>query len=290
MQENDIPAAPFGDYSESTDLDVDTVSRFREVIYEYYGEHGRAFPWRSTDNPYEILVSEIMLQQTQTQRVLPKYLEFLTIWPDLTSLSQATLADVYGVWAGLGYNRRAKALVDIAKEVTAHHGGTIPEDETSLRMLPMVGQATAAAIRGFAFGIPTVYLETNVRRVFLFFFFVGRSKVHDREIVPLAEAVLDRDVPRQWNYALMDYGEYLKRILPNTNRKSAHYSRQSTFENSNRQIRGSILKHLLEFGPESKHAIQRVLRYEIGRTENSLKQLEAEGMVVCENGKYKIPG
>ena len=280
---------PFGDFTGAIDLDIDEVSCFRRIIYGFYEERGRKFPWRDTRDPYEILVSEIMLQQTQTGRVLPKYQEFLSHWPDVATLAGASLSDVYSVWKGLGYNKRAKALVDIAKEVSVKYGGMIPRSERDLRFLPMVGQATAAAVQAFAFDIPVVYLETNIRKVFLYFFFSGRTGVYDREIRPIACSALDNDDPRQWSYALMDYGAHLRALMPNPNRRSAHYTKQAPFENSNRQIRGSILRRLSETGPEPPGEIASALRYDADRTAKCLEQLRAEGLLVSENGKYGFP-
>lgn len=280
---------PFGDYSSNVEIDANTVSSFRQIIYSFYRERGREFPWRKTENPYEVLVSEIMLQQTQTGRVLSKYVEFIARWPDIAALSRASLADVYEVWKGLGYNRRAKALIDIAGQVVERHGGVIPAVERELRQLPMVGQSTAAAVLAFAYEIPVVYLETNIRRALLYFFFEGCSKVQDREVFTIARSVLDSGNPRQWNYALTDYGVFLRAILPNTNRRSAHYARQGPFENSNRQIRGRILRRLSEHGPGSVAEIRDALAHRAGRIEHCLEQLKHDGMLVCENGRYRIP-
>jgi A/G-specific adenine glycosylase len=290
MQETTFPDPPFGDYTGVTSIDEDETLKFREIIYAHYGEHGRSFPWRETRQPYRILVSEIMLQQTQTDRVLPKYKEFLASWPDFAALSRATLYEVYRVWQGLGYNRRAKALLDIAKTVQNEYGGKLPEDLESLRRLPMVGAATAAGIRAFAFEKPTVYIETNIRRVFIYFFFDQRGGVHDREIQTVASAVLDYQEPRQWHYALMDYGVFLKTALPHLNRRSTHHAVQAPFEGSNRQIRGAILRFLSSHPGAGHELISGRLSFEKSRIERALSGLEAEGMIVRENAKYSISG
>jgi A/G-specific adenine glycosylase len=279
---------PLGDFTGSTSLEEHEVNTFREYIYSYYGDHGRDFPWRDTFDPYEILVSEIMLQQTQTQRVLGKYRRFLNLWPDFYSLSNASLADVYREWSGLGYNRRAKALRDIARIVVNELNGELPNDPEALTALPMIGNATAAAICAFAFGTPAVYLETNIRRVYIYFFFEGRSDVHDREILPLASVALDAGDPRQWYYALMDYGVYLKSRLPNPNRRSVHYARQSPFDGSDRQIRGGILKRLAELNGAPVEELAQELPFDNVRIEKCLNDLEKEGFLVCEEAVYRI--
>ena len=287
-QTNTPSDPPFGDYTEAGNLDESQIRLFREYIYTYYGDAGRSFPWRETTDPYAILVSEIMLQQTQTERVLQKYTNFLARWPSFGHLAAATLAEVYDVWRGLGYNRRAKALLDIAKLVTGEFGGKLPETLIALTSLPMIGHATAAAISAFAFGNAVAYLETNIRRVYIHFFFVGRAKVHDRELLPLVDCTLDRDEPRHWFYGLMDYGVHLKKTLPNPNRRSVHYSRQSEFEGSDRQIRGSILRHLGDNKRSSAVALIEGLLYDGDRIEKCLAALVEEGFVAEDNAVYRI--
>ena len=279
---------PFGDYTGVTSLDESEIRLFKEYIYTYYGNAGRPFPWRETEDPYSILVSEIMLQQTQTERVLQKYTEFLERWPSFETLAVATLAEVYDAWRGLGYNRRAKALLDIARLVTGDLGGELPRTIDGLISLPMIGHATAAAISAFAFGNAVAYLETNIRRVYIYFFFTGRTKVHDRELLPLVDCTLDREEPRHWYYALMDYGVYLKKKLPNPNRRSVHYSRQSEFEGSDRQIRGSILRHLGDNNTSSGPALSEGLPYDNDRIEKCLAALVAEGFVIEDDAVYRI--
>ncbi len=288
-RQTDVPIdPPFGDYTGATTLDDVEIRIFREYIYTYYGECRREFPWRETGDPYEILVSEIMLQQTQTERVVRKYVDFLAKWPSFGALAEATLAEVYAEWRGLGYNRRAKALLDIARLVTLESGGVLPNDHQVLMSLPMVGHATAAAIGAFAFDKATAYLETNIRRVYIYFFFALRTKVHDRELLPLVDNTLDREDPRQWYYALMDYGAYLKKMLPNPNRRSIHYTRQGGFEGSDRQIRGSILRHLGDNHTSSSADLLEGLAYDGDRIKKCLAALIDEGFVVSENAVYRI--
>lgn len=211
----------------------------------------RHFPWRETTDPYAILVSEVMLQQTQVARVVPYYEEWLECYPDFDALAAAPLEFVLRSWQGLGYNRRGLALKRLAERISAHCDGRLPADESALRALPGVGPATAAGVLAFAFGRTSAYLETNVRTVFIHELFTDRDDVADREILPLvaraAELAGERGIePRPWNYALLDYGAWLKRTLPNPSRRSAHHSRQSAFEGSPRQRRAWLLRAVLQ--------------------------------------------
>jgi len=221
------------------------AQRFRRHLYRFFQDQGRQLPWRATTDPYHILVSEIMLQQTQVERVALKYEPFLNAFPDVWSLARAPLRDIMAAWQGLGYNRRALALQRIARRLTVDFDGRLPAEVDTLRTFPGIGAATAGALAAFAFNQPVVFIETNIRRVFLHCFFPGQSGVRDREILPLVDQTLDRLQPRPWYYALMDYGTMLKRAAPNPNRRSAHHQRQAPFADSDRQIRGLILKALL---------------------------------------------
>ena len=227
-------------------LTPESVLAFQKFVYYYYKEHGRTLPWRQTTNPYCILVSEIMLQQTQVERVVEKYEQFIRKFPDFALLAEAPLHQVLEVWHGLGYNRRAVALKKIARIVMDTFNGTLPADWKTLMTLPGIGRATAAAISAFAFNTPVVFIETNVRTVFIHVFFQGKDDVKDADIYPLVEETLDRSNPREWYYALMDYGVILKKSYKNPSRKSAHHKKQPLFEGSNRQLRGIILNMLIE--------------------------------------------
>jgi len=222
------------------------IADFRRKVYCNYSEYGRDLPWRRTHDPYRILVSEIMLQQTQVERVIEKYERFVTAFPDFRALARARFRDVLLEWQGLGYNRRALALQHIAQRVVAEFGGQLPDSQDDLRAFSGIGPATAGALTAFAFNRPVVFIETNIRRVFIHFFFARKAGVHDREILPLVEQTLDSGRVREWYYALMDYGAMLNKLEQNPNRRSAHYHRQAAFHNSDRQIRGLILKLLLE--------------------------------------------
>jgi A/G-specific adenine glycosylase len=261
-------------------LSRDQVRRFRDTIYRYYRDHKREMPWRQTHNPYHILVSEIMLQQTQVERVMGKYGDFLVKFPDFETLARAPWPEVLAMWQGLGYNRRALSLKRLAQAVMENWGGTLPTREEDLRSLPGIGPPTAGALLAFAFEQPVVFIETNIRRVFLHFFFADQESVTDREILPLVAETLDRQRVRDWYYALMDYGAKLKGDFPNPNRRSAHYARQSPFNGSNRKVRGQILKTLLGEPVSSVEELAKTMGISQARTEAALEQLLAEGFVI----------
>ena len=283
----EIPEPPLGDFT-GLSPDIEVIERFRSIIHSFFRNCGRSFPWREVEDPYPILVSEVMLQQTQTDRVLPKYRQFIERWPNIKSLSRANLGEVFSAWRGLGYNRRARGLLDSAKILERSYGGVVPDSPDLLQRLPMIGPATASAICAFAFRSPLVFFETNIRRVYIHFFFEGRQGVADRELIPFAETALDMNDPRSWYYALMDYGVFLKRHFVNPNRRSLHYARQGKFENSNRQIRGSILGILSEEGPLDSAGLRLRLQFPEERIDYCLEQLGLEGLVAAESGRYRI--
>ena len=228
-------------------LGAPEVERFRRRVWAHDRRHYRSLPWRETNDPYAILVSEVMLQQTQVTRVGNYYGRFLARFPDPDSLAAAPLGAVLELWSGLGYNRRALALQRAAGAVAREHGGVIPADRDALLRLPGVGPATAGALLAFAFARPAVFIETNIRRVFLHQYFPAATTVPDAALLPLVARTLDRRQPRRWYYALMDWGAALgQQRAGNPNRRSAHYSRQSPFAGSRRELRGRVLRLLAE--------------------------------------------
>jgi len=277
-------------------VDTKRIKAFKTSIRAYYKRAGRHdLPWRNiaaaadgTRDPYRILVSEVMLQQTQVSRVLKKYDEFLKEFPTVNALAKAPVAKVLRVWQGLGYNRRALLLKRAAEAVVRDFQGTFPRTAAELESLPGIGQSTRGALMAFAFSAPTAFIETNIRAVFLHFFFKGKKRVHDRDILPLIERTLDRVNPREWYYALMDYGVYLKLSLPNPSRRSAHHVRQSPFEGSNRQVRAEIVRFMLGKRHATLGEIERHIRGAVGDTPHDIRKnidnLVREGFM-RKNGK-----
>lgn len=223
------------------------VIQFQQKIYDFYTQNKRDFSWREDITPYRIVVSEIMLQQTQTARVKEKFENWIRIFPDFQTLAKAPQALVLKHWQGLGYNRRGVALHTISKLVMDNHNGILPANIATLQTFPSIGPNTAGSIAAFAFNMPTIFIETNIRTVFTCEFFTGKTEISDKELIPYIQATLDTKNPRDWYYALMDYGVHLKKLLPRINSASKHYAKQSTFKGSKRQIRGHIIKILTQF-------------------------------------------
>lgn len=264
------------------------IQAFRELVLGYYEEHGRDLPWRRTRDPYAILVSEVMLQQTQVPRVIPKYEAFLGAFPDVETLALAQLAEVLAAWSGLGYNRRAKALKHAAEMIVAEQGGRVPSTVEGLTALPGIGFATAAQILAFAFDVAVPFIETNIRSVYIHEFFGDAEGIPDSAILPLVEATLDRDDPRTWYYAIMDYGTHLKATLPNPSRRSAHHTKQSRFEGSMRQVRGAILRELTARPGQSAESLVGATGSEEERVSAALEALVTEGFLAAEDGSFRI--
>jgi A/G-specific adenine glycosylase len=268
--------------------DPGDLAEFTRLVRGYYQQGRRPMPWRDLITPYRVVVSEVMLQQTRVSRVLEKYPAFIRQFPDFSVLSRASLADVIAAWQGLGYNRRARYLHAIAIRVMEEWGGELPESPALLASLPGIGRATAGSIAAFAFNLPVVFIETNIRRVYIHHFFPPDEPVDDSRILPLVQATLDQENPREWYYALMDYGTWLAARVENPNRRSRHYSKQPPFEGSDRQIRGRVLRllvaekeatagHLVESCCEDRERGSRIVSMMIG-----------EGLL-CENkGKIRI--
>jgi A/G-specific adenine glycosylase len=265
---------------------------FQELILRYYHEHGRHdLPWRlpegdGTFDPYKILVSEIMLQQTQVPRVIPKYTAFLAQFPTTSSIATASLGMVLKAWQGLGYNRRAKFLWQAAQMIEQEYGGALPHGQAALERLPGVGKNTAGAIRAYAFNEPAVFIETNIRTAYIHYFFKDQLQVTDTLIRQLVESTLDRQQSRIWYWALMDYGSYLKSTVGNVSRVSKSYAKQSRFQGSVRQLRGRVLK-LLAGGQVGKADL--LLQLGDERSEAVLAHLIQEGLVCESNGGYSLP-
>lgn len=265
----------------------DCTYEFREKVWDYYRDHGRHdLPWRLDVSPYSILVSEVMLQQTQVARVIGKYAEWMASFPDMQSLAGATGAEVFGAWQGLGYNSRGLRLREAARQVMADFGGILPSEPADLVKLPGIGPNTAGSISAFAYNRPVVFIETNIRRVFIHEFFPETEDgepVNDSSLKPLIESALDLEHPREWYWALMDYGSWLARQVSNPNRRSRQYVRQSKFEGSVRQIRGEVLRQLLG-GPKRAEAMG--IRDE--RLEQVLRGLVKDGLIEEADGLWHL--
>jgi A/G-specific adenine glycosylase len=266
----------------------DKIIAFKKALRVFAGEHPqRDFPWRSTTDPYAIMVSEIMLQQTQADRVVEKYRAFLKAFPTVKMLAKASPASVLKLWSGLGYNRRALYLKRAAEAIAAR-GGAFPDTIRELQSLPGIGPYTARAIFAFAYDRASVVIETNIRSVYLHHFFADtKGKVSDEAIAWIVEQTLDRKNPRAFYNMLMDYGAHLKKNGVASHRKSKTYARQSAFRGSRREVRGAILKLLSEKprGARSFAAFKKRYAYDIGAI---LETLEAEGFITKQAGAYSL--
>ncbi len=264
------------------------IKLFKEAIYTFYAHNKRSFAWRNSEDPYKVVISEIMLQQTQTERVKEKFEQFMAAFPTIQHLACAQTSDVIKVWQGLGYNRRALALHVLAQKVVHEHGGVISDNPEVLHMFKGIGPATAASICAFAFNAPTLFIETNIRAVFIHCFFRKRSDITDKEIMPLVEQTLDPANPREWYYALMDYGVMLKKLHKNPSRKSAHYSVQAAFNGSDRQIRGLILKMLVETPLLDEEVFVESIKRAPEKIRTILSHLEEEGFIKQRRGMFHL--
>ena len=265
---------------------------FRRFIYSAYKKENRTFPWRENTDPWGILVSEIMLQQTQTERVVSYWKRWMEKWPGAADLERAPFAEVLSEWSGLGYNRRARYLKESAAMIVRNFAGSVPDSPGALMKLPGIGPYTAGAIACFAYNKPTVFIETNIRSVMIHFFFSGREGINDREILPVIEETLDRKNPRKWYWALMDVGAALKKSNANPNRRSAAYTRQSVFSGSLRQIRGSLVRALVSGGKATAEELRERMDITAGKEDfyKALEALKKESIVAEEEGSYSISG
>ncbi len=263
-----------------------TNADFIEQVWDYYHKHGRDLPWRTPDSDnsfdaYKIMVSEVMLQQTQAARVIPKYLAFLEQFPSAASLANAPLSEVLTAWSGLGYNRRARFLWQAAQQLQQAVPGAVEE----WAALPGIGSNTAGAIVAYSYNQPVVFIETNIRTVYLHHFFTGQDNVRDAEILPRVAETLDREHPREWYWALMDYGSYIKQTVGNASRSSAHYTKQSRFIGSQRQIRGAVLRELIT-GAKSLSDLQQAIGDD--RLAKVLESLTKEQLIRKQGDTYLL--
>jgi A/G-specific adenine glycosylase len=264
------------------------IEEFVRTIYANYETAGRVFPWRERRSPWGVLLSEFMLQQTQTDRVIPYWERWMAKWPNPEDVAKAGAEEVMREWSGLGYNRRGRYVRECARVIAGDYGGRVPDTPAALLPLPGIGPYTAGAIACFAYDYPAVFIETNIRAVVIHFFFQDESAVQDGAILPILEKSLDRKNPRVWNWALMDYGAALKKLTPNPSRRSAHYTKQSPFEGSFRQLRGRLVRSLVSQGPAAAEELRRRTGMDGGDFYRVLDALEKEYMVAEDAGVYRI--
>ena len=271
-------------------LNPDQIHAFHETLWDQYARFGRDLPWRQPDqagryDPYKIVVSELMLQQTQVPRVIPKYQQFLDALPTTASLAAVPLSLVLTLWSGLGYNRRAQYLQQAARTVTERYDGIWPSAAEELVRLPGIGPNTAGAIAAYAFNRPSLFVETNVRTVYIYHFLRDAGTVHDRLVLELLAATLDRQNPREFYWALMDYGSHLKSTVGNLNRVSSSYNRQTAFPGSRRQLRGQVIR-LLTLKAYTVRDLRLTITDE--RLPDVLADLSREGMIIQRRGRYQL--
>ncbi|MDR1775366.1 MAG: adenine glycosylase [Actinomycetes bacterium] len=290
LPDHDADAAPA---TAPAPLSVAETDAFIDRVLDAGARLYRDFPWRDTTDPYAVLLSEVMLQQTQTVRVLKHYPRWLRRFPTIDAVAAAATADVLDAWQGLGYNRRGLAFKRLADIVSDQYGGVLPDTSAELQALPGVGPATAAGVLAFAWDRHAPYLETNVRSVLLHELCPDRDAVPDRELRGLLDACCARAAARAisartWNYALLDYGAHLKRTLPNPSRRSRHHTRQSPYQGSNRQKRARLLAAVLaEPGATAAHYAQ-VCQLDGEVTAAVLAELCAEGFLAEHAGRYSV--
>lgn len=259
---------------------------FQELIWQKSRELYRDMPWRQDTRPYYVLVSELMLQQTQVDRVIPKFLAFIAAFPNETSLANASLADVLKLWQGLGYNRRAKFLHESTKMIVNKFGGQFPQTKEELMTLPGVGPNTAGAILAYSFNQSTVFIETNIRSVYIHHFFEDGEKVSDAQLRELVEQTMDQEHPREFYQALMDYGSELKRQGHGRLAQSKHYKKQSKLQGSVREVRGQIIK-LLSTGDLTQIAMTEELHVD-ERFDQALQGLQKDGLVTKTKNYFHL--
>lgn len=261
------------------------IAALKKKVYAHYEKAGRSeLPWRKEPTPYRVYISEVMLQQTQVDRVIPLFNRFIEKLPDFHALAAVDQPMLLSLWQGLGYNRRALFLKRAAQVVCEQFGGELPQNRRDLLSLPGIGEATSGSLMVYAFNAPEVYIETNIRTVYIHEFFADKTDIPDSELLPLIEASLKGEEPFQWYSALMDYGTMLKKQIPNPSRKSKHHVKQSKFEGSDRQIRGAILRSLLETPALDMKTLSKRVESNQKRVLPIVTKLVAEGFCLCEDG------
>jgi A/G-specific adenine glycosylase len=267
-------------------MEVVKRSDFQELIWQKGHGLYRDMPWRQDTRPYYILVSELMLQQTQVERVVPKFKSFIAAFPDEQSLAGASLADVLKLWQGLGYNRRAKYLHEAAKKIVSDFHGIFPDNVRDLVKLPGVGKNTAGAILAYSFNQPAIFIETNIRTVYLHHFFPDGDIVDDKTVAQLLEETMDKARPREWYWSLMDYGSFLKRNGQGRLQQSKHYKKQAPLKGSMREVRGQIIKALAARDMNQSQLAKHLAADD--RFEAALNGLIKDGLVAPSHSKLHL--
>lgn len=266
-----------------------TPTRFRNLVLAHYKHHGRHdLPWRKTRDPYRILVSEVMLQQTQVERVIPFYNAFLTEFPTIAALAKAPLSRVLIRWQGLGYNRRAKMLHEAAKAVMKDHTGKMPKTVEVLETLPGVGHYTARAVAAFAYNEDVVFVETNLRTAVIHHFFPDEESVSDKEVLVVLEKAYQKGSARAWYSALMDYGAFLKRSGVRVNAKSKTYAKQAKFPGSGREARGAVLRALTKDRQSESYLLGILGPDRSEQVRAQLLKLTKEGLIEKKRSGYAL--
>jgi|SRR5690554_1995968 len=270
-------------------LSQDIITDFQHTVLQKGEELFRHMPWRDDTNPYYILLSELMLQQTQVFRVIPKFNEFIAAFPTISDLACASFEEVLSLWSGLGYNRRARFLHNSARLVVSEYKGIVPNSYKDLIRLPGIGPNTAGAILVYAYNQAVPFIETNIRTVFIYTFFPDtQEKIKEHSLTELVEQTLYTENPRLWYWSLMDYGVYIKKTIKNYNAFSDKHTIQSKFEGSFRQKRAQIVRMLLQESGLSEDVIAEKMNIDKDLCSEILKSLIKDGLINKKSEGYRI--
>ncbi len=275
--------------------------KFNDILFTWHKKNYRDMPWRETSDPYKILISEIMLQQTQVERVRVKYVEFLKKFPNVRTLAQASLGEVLSVWSGLGYNRRAKYLHECAKNIVVEYGGKFPNDFEKLKKLPGIGISTAGALLAFSFGQETPMIDTNIRRILTRTFFNLEAQLpSDKALYAFAQTLIPKGKGRVWNYAMLDLGALCCTARNHSQEcplmklhgkvgDFVYKKPQKKFKDSRRFYRGQILKLLTEKKTTTLVYVRSVLKLEHELVDNIVDDLLQEALLAKKGKKLTLP-
>lgn len=260
------------------------IEKFQQTVFHFYQEHKRNLPWRKTADPYNILVSEFMLQQTQVSRVIKYYNKWIKKWPTIQKLAAEKYKNVLRAWVGLGYNRRAMYLHNTANIIVDEFNGDVLSAVKHYERLPGIGLYTSKAIRIFADNEDIATVDTNIRRIFINEFNLDES-ISEKALFKIAQQSLPKGKSREWHNALMDYG-----ALYLTSRKTGIKPKttQSSFQGSDRQIRGQIIRKLLQEN-QSKYQLEQQLNIDSSRITPILDKMLKEKTISKTKNQYHVP-